>query len=111
VVNVVLGEMRGEGVKVAARCFWDADSDNLAQDTYINVEIAYVGYTVLCGLCIRDLLLLSKLIPLIIYILSIKLEVKLASSWETVETLKSLETMKTLERVMALLLSVRILHQ
>jgi hypothetical protein len=45
VVNVTIGEIRGEGVKyhpffnvrVGARCFWDADTDNVAQETYINV--------------------------------------------------------------------------
>jgi tctex1 domain-containing protein 2 len=48
IVNVILGEMRGEGVKVAARCFWDADTDNLAQDTYINVFIADNEDTLFC---------------------------------------------------------------
>ncbi|XP_041125753.1 dynein light chain Tctex-type protein 2B-like isoform X1 [Polyodon spathula] len=36
VVQVVIGEQRGEGVKMAARCFWDADTDNYAQDIYMN---------------------------------------------------------------------------
>ncbi|KAI8593006.1 Tctex1 domain-containing 2-like protein [Geranomyces variabilis] len=36
VVNVVIGEMRGEGVRMGCRCFWDADTDNVAQDTFIN---------------------------------------------------------------------------
>ncbi|KAI9006161.1 Tctex-1 family-domain-containing protein [Gaertneriomyces semiglobifer] len=36
VVNVVIGEMRGEGVRMGCRCFWDADTDSVAQDTFIN---------------------------------------------------------------------------
>ncbi|KAJ3224529.1 hypothetical protein HK099_008328 [Clydaea vesicula] len=37
VVNVVIGEMRGEGVRMGCRCFWDSDTDNIAQETFINV--------------------------------------------------------------------------
>ncbi|XP_075056692.1 dynein light chain Tctex-type protein 2B [Mixophyes fleayi] len=36
VVQVVIGEQRGEGVKMAARCFWDADTDNYAEDVFMN---------------------------------------------------------------------------
>jgi hypothetical protein len=36
IVNVAIGEIRGEGVKVGARCFWDADTDNMAQETFMN---------------------------------------------------------------------------
>ncbi|XP_030071956.1 dynein light chain Tctex-type protein 2B [Microcaecilia unicolor] len=36
VVQVVIGEQRGEGVKMAARCFWDADTDNYAQEVFMN---------------------------------------------------------------------------
>ncbi|XP_076033553.1 dynein light chain Tctex-type protein 2B-like [Oratosquilla oratoria] len=35
IVNVVMGANRGEGVKVGARCLWDADSDNFASDVFI----------------------------------------------------------------------------
>ncbi|KPP72220.1 Tctex1 domain-containing protein 2-like, partial [Scleropages formosus] len=52
VVQVVIGEQRGEGVKMAARCFWDADTDSYAQDVYMN--------SILCGRCIRLLLLLRR---------------------------------------------------
>lgn len=38
IVNVMIGEQRGEGVKMACRCFWDADSDNYVTDTYQNVS-------------------------------------------------------------------------
>ena len=33
-----IGEQRGEGVKVGSRCLWDSDSDNIAQDVFINVR-------------------------------------------------------------------------
>jgi len=35
-VQVVIGEQKGEGVKMACRCFWDSDTDNYAQDIFIN---------------------------------------------------------------------------
>ncbi|XP_071198503.1 dynein light chain Tctex-type protein 2B isoform X1 [Salvelinus alpinus] len=50
VVQVVIGEQRGEGVKMAARCFWDADTDSYAQDIFMNF--------VLCGGCFWQLFLL-----------------------------------------------------
>ncbi|XP_028857308.1 dynein light chain Tctex-type protein 2B isoform X1 [Denticeps clupeoides] len=31
VVQVVIGEQRGEGLKMAARCFWDSDTDSYAR--------------------------------------------------------------------------------
>nr|XP_021136291.1 tctex1 domain-containing protein 2 isoform X1 [Columba livia] len=37
VVQVVIGEQRGEGVNMAARCFWDADTDSYAHDVFMNV--------------------------------------------------------------------------
>ena len=40
VVQVVVGEQRGEGVRMGCRCFWDADTDNYAEDTYRNVRAA-----------------------------------------------------------------------
>jgi len=36
IVQVVIGEQKGEGVKMACRCFWDSDTDNYAQDIYMN---------------------------------------------------------------------------
>uniref|UniRef100_A0A8C8Z7A7 Dynein light chain Tctex-type 2B n=1 Tax=Prolemur simus TaxID=1328070 RepID=A0A8C8Z7A7_PROSS len=36
VVQVVIGEQRGEGVFMAARCFWDADTDNYIHDVFMN---------------------------------------------------------------------------
>lgn len=36
VVQVVIGEQRGEGVKMGCKCFWDSDTDNCAQDIFMN---------------------------------------------------------------------------
>ncbi|KAK8381630.1 hypothetical protein O3P69_018615 [Scylla paramamosain] len=35
VVSVVIGELRGEGVKVGARCLWDADTDNYSSSMFL----------------------------------------------------------------------------
>lgn len=43
VVNTTIGEQRGAGVKVGAKCLWDSDTDQLAQDIYISVR----GYMLL----------------------------------------------------------------
>lgn len=37
VVQVVIGEQRGEGVRMGSRCFWDSETDNVANETYTNV--------------------------------------------------------------------------
>lgn len=38
VVQVVIGEQRGEGVRMGSRCFWDPETDNVASETYVNVR-------------------------------------------------------------------------
>ena len=38
VVQVVVGEQRGEGVRMGCRCFWDADTDNYAEESFKNVR-------------------------------------------------------------------------
>uniref|UniRef100_A0A6I8NW89 Phosphate cytidylyltransferase 1A, choline n=2 Tax=Ornithorhynchus anatinus TaxID=9258 RepID=A0A6I8NW89_ORNAN len=43
VVQVVIGEQRGEGVNMAARCFWDADTDNYAYDVFMNDSLFCVA--------------------------------------------------------------------
>ncbi|XP_030647830.1 dynein light chain Tctex-type protein 2B [Chanos chanos] len=43
VVQVVIGEQRGQGVKMAARCLWDADTDSYAQDIYMNDSLFCVA--------------------------------------------------------------------
>ena len=35
---MVIGEQRGEGVRMGCRCFWDPDTDAYAEDTYRNVR-------------------------------------------------------------------------
>lgn len=35
---MVIGEQRGEGVKVGARCLWDADADSYASDVFLAVS-------------------------------------------------------------------------
>ncbi|KAI9183709.1 hypothetical protein H9P43_004627 [Blastocladiella emersonii ATCC 22665] len=42
-VQVVIGEMHGEGARMNCRCFWDPDTDNLAQDTFTNDSLFCVA--------------------------------------------------------------------
>lgn len=35
-VQVVIGEHRGQGVKMSCRTYWDSDTDGYVQDTFIN---------------------------------------------------------------------------
>lgn len=37
-VQVVIGEQKGEGVRMGCRCFWDSDTDNYASETFTNVS-------------------------------------------------------------------------
>ncbi|XP_029684508.1 dynein light chain Tctex-type protein 2B isoform X1 [Takifugu rubripes] len=39
VVQVVIGEQRGQGVKMSLRCLWDADTDNYAEEVFINESL------------------------------------------------------------------------
>eukprot|EP00128_Syssomonas_multiformis_P009348 Colp12_sorted_trinity150504_noHs@30991 len=36
VVQVLIGEQRGEGVKMSCRCLWDPETDNYVQDVFMN---------------------------------------------------------------------------
>lgn len=36
IVQTVLGQNKGSGVKIGARCLWDADTDNYASDSFLN---------------------------------------------------------------------------
>ncbi|KAI9517349.1 Dynein light chain Tctex-type protein 2B [Dissostichus eleginoides] len=47
VVQVVIGEQRGQGVKMSSRCLWDADTDNYAEDVFINCFT--FGYRTACS--------------------------------------------------------------
>ncbi|KAG5315750.1 TEKT4 protein, partial [Acromyrmex insinuator] len=49
IVNVVLGQQHGAGVKIGTRCIWDAEADTYAYDNFINdtifcVAIVYAVY-------------------------------------------------------------------
>mmetsp|Transcript_106400 Transcript_106400/g.185050 ORF Transcript_106400/g.185050 Transcript_106400/m.185050 type:complete len:125 (-) Transcript_106400:192-566(-) len=43
VVQVAIGEQRGQGVRMGSRCFWDADTDNYASETYSNESLFCVA--------------------------------------------------------------------
>ena len=43
VVQVVIGEQRGEGVKMGCRCFWDASTDAYATEMFSNESIFAVA--------------------------------------------------------------------
>eukprot|EP01006_Ploeotia_vitrea_P050653 TRINITY_DN67480_c6_g1_i1.p2 TRINITY_DN67480_c6_g1~~TRINITY_DN67480_c6_g1_i1.p2 ORF type:complete len:122 (+),score=11.28 TRINITY_DN67480_c6_g1_i1:94-459(+) len=36
IVQVVIGEEKGEGIKMGCRCFWDDECDNHAAEMFIN---------------------------------------------------------------------------
>ncbi|KAF5401147.1 Tctex1 domain containing-protein 1 [Paragonimus heterotremus] len=42
-VQVIIGEQRGQGVKVAYRCYWDSDTDNYAEASFMNDSIFCVA--------------------------------------------------------------------
>lgn len=43
IVNVVIGEKRGEGVRMGVKSFYDLDTDNMAQDVFINESLFCVA--------------------------------------------------------------------
>lgn len=49
-VQVVLGDKKGQGVRVGTRCHWDADTDNLASYTYTNDTLFCVVVVFACYL-------------------------------------------------------------
>lgn len=42
-VQVVIGEHRGQGVKMSCRTYWDSDTDGYVQDTFINETLFCVA--------------------------------------------------------------------
>ena len=42
-VQVVIGEQRGEGVRMGCRTFWDADTDAYASETFVNDSLFCVA--------------------------------------------------------------------
>eukprot|EP00903_Cladosiphon_okamuranus_P006925 g6740.t1 len=51
VVQVVIGEQRGEGVRMGSRCFWDSETDNVASETFVNDSIFCVATAYAVYLC------------------------------------------------------------
>ncbi len=43
VVQVVIGEQRGEGIKMGTRCFWDSETDDFAKASFTNDSLFAVG--------------------------------------------------------------------
>mmetsp|Transcript_130857 Transcript_130857/g.419658 ORF Transcript_130857/g.419658 Transcript_130857/m.419658 type:complete len:125 (-) Transcript_130857:115-489(-) len=43
VVQVAIGEQRGQGVRMGSRCFWDSDTDSYASETYSNETLFCVA--------------------------------------------------------------------
>ena len=39
IVNVVLGQQYGAGVKMGTRCIWVAEADTYAYDSFLNVRV------------------------------------------------------------------------
>ena len=55
VCQVVLGEMKDQGVRVTSRCLWDPDSDNYASAYFKNVR--GVGlFRIIAHVILRELL-------------------------------------------------------
>src|SRR3989338_9422950 len=39
VVHCLIGEQRGEGLRMGCKCFWDADTDNVAEEVYTTKQL------------------------------------------------------------------------
>uniref|UniRef100_A0A7R9YER0 Uncharacterized protein n=1 Tax=Pinguiococcus pyrenoidosus TaxID=172671 RepID=A0A7R9YER0_9STRA len=48
VVQVTIGEMRDQGVRVASRCLWDTSTDNYTSATYTNTSLWAVAIVFGC---------------------------------------------------------------
>jgi|TARA_B110000091_G_C13397025_1_gene302517 hypothetical protein len=42
-VQVVIGELRGQGVQMGSRCFWDSSSDCQVSETFVNDSLFCVA--------------------------------------------------------------------
>ena len=42
-VQVLIGEQKGEGVRMSTRCLWDAEADNYASHTFLNDSLFCVA--------------------------------------------------------------------
>eukprot|EP00741_Cyanophora_paradoxa_P006127 tig00000944_g5942.t1 len=43
VVQVIVGEMKGQGIRVASRCLWDVKTDDFASHSYSNASLYVVA--------------------------------------------------------------------
>eukprot|EP00927_Polykrikos_kofoidii_P052560 TRINITY_DN46431_c0_g1_i1.p2 TRINITY_DN46431_c0_g1~~TRINITY_DN46431_c0_g1_i1.p2 ORF type:complete len:127 (-),score=30.85 TRINITY_DN46431_c0_g1_i1:69-449(-) len=43
VVQVAIGEQKGQGVRMGSRCFWDQDTDSYASETWSNESLFCVA--------------------------------------------------------------------
>eukprot|EP00931_Biecheleriopsis_adriatica_P030693 TRINITY_DN1806_c0_g1_i2.p1 TRINITY_DN1806_c0_g1~~TRINITY_DN1806_c0_g1_i2.p1 ORF type:complete len:127 (+),score=26.85 TRINITY_DN1806_c0_g1_i2:77-457(+) len=43
IVQVSIGEQKGQGVRMGTRCFWDGDTDSYASETYSNESLFCVA--------------------------------------------------------------------
>ena len=50
VVQVSIGEKKGQGVRMVNRCFWDAETDNMIVETFMNDKLfcTVTVYAVYC---------------------------------------------------------------
>ena len=50
IVQVSIGEKKGQGVRIVNRCFWDFETDNVVSETYTNDNIycLVTAYGVYC---------------------------------------------------------------
>ena len=63
VVQVIIGEMKGAGVRVGCKCLWDQQTDKVAQETFINVSIAVLLFLFFLVLHLPFLLTFSLTYP------------------------------------------------
>jgi len=64
IVQVYIGERREQGVRVGCRCFWDANSDNQASESFTNVrtqDLIYSTYHVIIFIHVLHLIRIACL--------------------------------------------------
>lgn len=55
IAQVVIGELKGAGVKCGVRCLWDAETDGYTSDIFINVNITlFIRYIILFYFVFQD---------------------------------------------------------
>lgn len=42
IVQVIIGEMKGAGVRTGARCIWDCECDAYTSEVFMNVSITFI---------------------------------------------------------------------